>query len=533
MKFLFDDYVLDSDRRELTRDSNLIPTGPQVFDTLVYLIRNRERVVSKDELLDAIWQGRVISESTLTSHINAVRKSVEDSGEKQRLVRTVARKGFRFVGTVTMDSDVRDGLSTAPAPLVASIEMRDPAPLMSAPAVPDKPSIAVLPFQNISGDPDQEYFADGMAEEILTALSYCTSLFVIARNSSFAYKGRVNEARQVGRDLGVRYLLGGSVRRSGERLRFTAQLVDATSGATIWADRFDGGITDVFTLQDDIAAGVAAAIEPNIQIAEISRMKRKPATSLDAYDLLLRAQQLEYEFTRESFDAALRCLEQALAIDPNYAQAMALAAYCYAERSQQDWLTDRPRETAEGIRLAARAIDLEKNDANVLWMAAYAARQLLMDGQLAKELAYRSLQLNPNSAMALAMTGWVEAILNEPVTALEHLRRAARLSPRDPRTWFITTGIGTAHSIAGDHHEAIVWLKRALSQNPRSTPARRILAASLASVGQMDQARETLQELLKVEPHLTISTLRDRMRMLHESVWDNYSAGLRLAGLPE
>ena len=331
----------------------------------------------------------------------------------------------------------------------------------------------------------------------------------------------------------MRYLLEGSVRRSDGLLRFTAQLVDATTGANIWANRFDGGVTDVFKLQDDITASVVAAIEPNIQLAEIARMKRKPAKSLDAYDLLLRAQQLEYEFTRESFDAALRCLEQALIIDPNYAQAMALAAYCYAERSQQDWLTDRPRETAEGIRLAARAVDLEKNDANVLWMAAYAARQLSMDGQLAKELAYRSLQLNPNSAMALAITGWVEAILNEPAIALEHLRRAARLSPRDPRTWFITTGIGTAHSIAGDHHEAIVWLKRALTQNPRSTPARRIFAASLASVGQIDQARETLQELLEVEPHLTISMSKTQMRMLHEIVWTKYAAALRLAGLPE
>ena len=269
----------------------------------------------------------------------------------------------------------------------------------------------------MSGDPEQEYFADGMAEEILTALSYCNSLFVIARNSSFTYKGKAIDVRQVGRELGVRYVLEGSVRRSGDLLRFTAQLVDATSGAQIWADRFDGGINDVFKLQDRIAESVVAVIEPNVQLAEIERMKHKPVANLDAYDLLLRAQQFEYEFTRESFDAALRCLEQALIIDPNYAQAMALAAYCYAERSQQGWLKDRASETAEGIRLAARAVELAKNDANVLWMAAYAARQLSMDAQLAKELAYRSLQLNPNSAIALAMTGWIEAILADPAKA--------------------------------------------------------------------------------------------------------------------
>ena len=407
------------------------------------------------------------------------------------------------------------------------------SPAATAPRLPDKPSIAVLPFTNMSGDPEQEYFADGMAEEILTALSHCNSLFVIARNSSFTYKGKAIDVRQVGRELGVRYVLEGSVRRSGDLLRFTAQLIDATSGAQIWADRFDGGTSDVFKLQDRIAESVVAAIEPNVQLAEIERMKRKPVANLDAYDLLLRAQQLEYEFTQESFDAALRCLEQALNIDPNYAQAMALAAYCYAERSQQGWMKDRARETAEGIRLAARAVELAKNDANVLWMAAYAARQLSMDAQLAKELAYRSLQLNPNSAIALAMTGWIEAILAEPAKALEHLRRADRLSPRDPRTWFINTGMGMAHFIASQYDESIVWLKKALAQNPHSAVALRVLAASLANLGQKDRASEAIRELLKIEPHLTISHLRARMQMAHKNVWTKFSEALRLAGLPE
>jgi tetratricopeptide (TPR) repeat protein len=372
-----------------------------------------------------------------------------------------------------------------------------------------------------------------MAEEILTSLSYCNSLFVIARNSSFTYKGKTIDMRQVGRELGVRYVLEGSVRRSGDLLRITAQLADTTSGAQIWAERFDGGMSDVFKLQDRIAESVVAAIEPNIQLAEIERMKRKPVANLDAYDLLLRAQQFEYEFTKESFEAALRCLEQALKIDPNYAQAMALAAYCYAERSQQGWLKDRALESAEGIHLAARAVELAKNDANVLWMAAYAARQLSMDAQLAKELAYRSLQLNPNSAIALAMTGWIEAILAEPAKALEHLRRADRLSPRDPRTWFINTGMGMAHFISSQYDEAIVWIKKALAQNPRSAVALRLLAASLASLGQIERAREAMRDLRKIEPHLTISSLHARMQMQHESVWKKFSGALRLAGLPE
>ena len=345
-----------------------VDVEPQVLDLLQYVIRHRERVVSKDDLIEHVWHGRIVSDSALTSRITAARHAIGDSGDDQRLIRTISRKGIRFVGEVRGDQSARPsgGSTDAPPSGVAN----------ATPHLPDKPSIAVLPFQNLSGDPEQEYFADGMAEEILTALTYCKSLFVIARNSSFAYKAKAIDVRQIGRELGVRYVLEGSVRRSGDLLRFTAQLVDATSGAQIWADRFDGGIGDVFKLQDRIAESVVAAIEPNVQLAEIERMKHKPVANLDAYDLVLRAQQLEYEFTRESFDAALRCLEKALIIDPNYAQAMALAAYCYAERSQQDWLKDRKHETAEGIRLAARAVELAKNDANVLWMAAYAARQL-------------------------------------------------------------------------------------------------------------------------------------------------------------
>jgi TolB-like protein/cytochrome c-type biogenesis protein CcmH/NrfG len=523
--YQFDDYSLDVDRQELRRGAELVDIEPQVLDLLQYLIRHRERVVSKDDLIEHVWHGRIVSESTLTSRITAARQAIGDSGAHQRLIRTIARKGIRFVGEVRGDQSSPIGGSVTNTMLSS--------PVGTAPGLPDKPSIAVLPFTNMSGDPEQEYFADGMAEEILTALSHSNSLFVIARNSSFTYKGKAIDVRQVGRDLGVRYVLEGSVRRSGDRLRFTAQLIDATSGAQIWANRFDGGTNDVFELQDRIAESVVAVIEPNVQLAEIERMKRKPVANLDAYDLLLRAQQFEYEFSQESFDAALRCLEHALIIDPDYAQAMALAAYCYAERSQQSWSKDRVQEAAEGIRLATRAVELAKNDANVLWMAAYAARQLAMDAQLAKELAYRSLQLNPNSAIALAMTGWIETILGNTDKSLELLRRADRLSPRDPRTWFITTGLAMAYFTSEQFAESVIWSKKALAQNPRSAVALRLLAAALARLGQKEQANDAVRELLKIEPQLTISGLRARMRMLEAAVWARFSEGLRLAGLPE
>ena len=277
-------------------DSSTIAVGPQVFDLLVFLVRNRERVVSKDDLLDAVWGGRIVSESTLTSHINAVRKAIGDSGEEQRLIRTVARKGFRFVG------DVREVKSPDDVALQATATARPIEAAASALILPDSPSIAALPFLNLSGDPEQDYFADGVVEDIITALSRIRWLFVIARNSSFTYKGRAVDVKQVGRELGVRYVLEGSVRKAGSRVRITGQLVDATTGGHIWADRFEGTLDDIFELQDQITASVVGAIAPQLERAEISRAKRKPTESLDAYDYYLRGMANLHRGTREALD---------------------------------------------------------------------------------------------------------------------------------------------------------------------------------------------------------------------------------------
>jgi TolB-like protein len=275
--YRFDDYAIDTDRRELRRGTVPVSVEPQVFDILSYLIRNRERVVSRDDLISSIWAGRIVSESALTTRLNAVRSAIGDNGQDQRLIKTIPRRGVRFIGTVHEDQN-----QDAPAQTGAR----------SALDLPDRPSIAVLPFPNMSGDPEQEYFADGMTEEVITALSRLTWLFVIARNSSFTYRGKAVDVRQVGRELGVRYILEGSVRRAGNRLRFAGRLVDASSGTHIWSDRFEGEMSDVFALQDRFTESVVAAIEPKLQIAEIERLKQKPAANLDAYDLLLRAQQL-------------------------------------------------------------------------------------------------------------------------------------------------------------------------------------------------------------------------------------------------
>jgi tetratricopeptide (TPR) repeat protein len=262
-------------------------------------------------------------------------------------------------------------------------------------------------------------------------------------------------------------------------------------------------------------------------------LKHKPAASLDAYDLLLRAQQHEYEFTAESLTAAIGCVEQGLAIDPTYAPAMALAAYCYAERRNQGWAQNVEAESLEGLRLAARAVELGQDDGNVLWMAAFAVRQLAMDPKRAKELADLAIGLIPNSAIASAVAGWLEATTGNPRRGLELLSRGMRLSPRDPRSWFMSAGMAFAYSSDDRHEEAVTWAKRALAQNPRFAIALRLLASNLARLGRKSEATEVMQKVFKVEPQVTLTNLRARLMYLQESVWNRYADGLRLAGLPE
>jgi TolB-like protein len=517
--FSFENFTLDTNRRELRGAAGPIAVEPQVFDLLTYLICNRDRVVSKDDLIAAVWHGRIVSESALTTRINAVRSALNDSGEAQRLVKTLPRKGIRFVGEVRQQADATKSGASAAERASAML------------ALPNRPSIAVLPFANLSDDPKQEYFAEGMAEEIITALSRCNWLFVIAKNSTFIYKGKNVDVRDVSRELGVRYVLQGSVRRAGDRLRILGQVVDATSGANIWADRFDGELSDVFDLQDRLTESIVAAIEPKLQSAEIERLKHKAAANFDAYDLLLRAQQLEAEFTAESLGAAIQCAERALEIDPRYAPAMALAANCYRERRYQGWSSDPNADAATALRLATRAVELAGDDGNVLWMAAFC--NLAADTHRARELANRSLLINPNSAIALTIAGWVEAFLANPTKGLELLEHALRLSPRDPRGWFMATGMSWAHFAAGQFDDAADWARRALAVNPRIAIALRILASSLALLGKRENAAEIIRDVLTLEPGLTAARLRERLKFMDSGLWNTFAQGLRLAGLPD
>jgi TolB-like protein len=519
VQFLFADCVLDADRRELTRGSEVIAAGPQVFDLLLYLIQHREHVVSKDDVLDSVWSGRTVSESTLTSHINAARRAVGDSGEQQRLIRTIARKGFRFVGEVR-EIQLPDGSSP-----------RETEP--ETPALPDKPSIAALAFQNLSGDPEQEYFADGVVEDIITALSRIRWLFVIARNSSFTYKGRAVDVKQIGRELGVRYVLEGSVRKSANRVRITGQLIDATTGAHLWAERFEGTLDDIFELQDQVAASVVGAIAPQMELAEIERAKRKPTENLNAYDYYLRGMANLHLGTHEAIDEALALFEHAIKLDPDFAPAYAMAAWCYVWRKVNGWMTDHPREVAEGARLARRAVELGRDDAVALTRAGHALAHLAgdLDGGIA--LLDRAAMLNPSHAAAWFLGGFLRVWNGEPGSAIEHFTRAMRLSPLDPESYRMQAGMAMAHMFEGRLDAAASWADKAFRDLPSFLLVAAIVAASHALTGRMEEGRRAMDHLGALDPALRISNLTDWLPIQRAEDLAIFADGLRKAGLPE
>lgn len=520
MRYLFEEYAFDTDRRELHRGADVVAVTPQVFDLLDYLIRNRERVVSKDDLINVIWNGRSVSDAALTTRLNAARSAIGDSGDEQRLIRTLPRKGVRFVGQVREAQGPAGNLEGEPK---------------RALPLPDKPSIAILPFTNLSSDPEQDYFADGMVEEIITALSHFRQLFVIARNSSFTYKGRPVDVKQVGRELGVRYVLEGSVRKSANRVRITGQLVDTATGAHLWADRFDGGLGDIFDLQDQVTESVVGAIAPAVEKAEIERAKRKPTDSLDAYALYLRGLDRFYQYgSRQVNDEALRLFNSAIELDPDFASAYGGAASCHVTAKINGWISDTANEIAEVKGLAQRAVELGRDDAIALAASGYALAYVVRDLEVGAALIDRALVLNSNLAEAWSFGGWVKNFLGEPETALERFARAVRLSPLDPRVTAMRTGTGFSHFLLGRYDEAASWAAMALQDNPDYQGGLRIAAASNAMAGRLDEAHKAMARLRQLNPALRISNLEEVLSPFRRAEdLLRYEEGLRRAGLPE
>jgi TolB-like protein len=525
VRYVFGDYALDPNRRELTRNAEAIAIGPKVFDLLLFLMQNRERVVSKDELLDAVWAGRIVSESTLTSHINAVRKAIGDSGEEQRLIRTVARKGFRFAGGIREVSD------DPASPDISIAKLEGPsAPTLT---LPDSPSIAALPFQNWSGDPEQEYFADGVVEDIITALSRTPWLFVIARNSSFTYKGRAVDVRQVGRELGVRYVMEGSVRKAANRVRITGQLIDATTGAHLWADHFDGSLDDIFELQDQVAERVVGAIMPKLERAEIERAKRKPTESLDAYDYYLRGMANFHQGTRQAINDALPLFHRAIQLDPSFASAYGMAASCHYWRKMNNWISDRAQELAEGAQLADRAMELGAGDAIALSRGGHSYPHFGGDLDRGVAAVDRALALNPNLSTAWYLSGFQRISLGQHDDAVERFARAMRLSPLDPEIFQMQTGTAMAHMFAHRFDAACAWAEKARTELPNILRVSAFSAASYALAGRMDEARRAMEHARRIDATLRISNVEGWVVLQRPDDLATLVEGLRRAGLPE
>lgn len=524
VRFAFKDCVLDIGRRELTRQAEAVSIGPQVFDLLVYLVQNAERVVSKDDVLEAVWGGRAISESTLTSHINAVRKAIGDSGGEQRLVRTIPRKGFRFV------ADVRT--VAPPEQPDRDLQAGDAQPLDEL-SLPEKPSIAVLPFQNLSGDIEQAYFADGVVEDIISALSRARWLFVIARNSSFAYQGKRVDVKEVGQELGVRYILEGSVRKAQDRVRITGQLIEANTGAHLWSERFEGTLDDIFELQDQIATSVAGAIAPQVELAEIKRAKRNPTRCATAYDCYLRGLAHLHRGTRTSMDEALTLFHRTIEIDRESASAHAMAAWCYFWRKVNGWMIDRDKETTEGLRLAQCAVELGRDDAVALTRGGHALAHFTgdLDGGIA--LLDRAIFLNPNLASAWFLGGFLRTWHGECDSAIECFERAMRLSPVDPELYRMQAGIAMAHLFAGRIDTASQWAERSYGNLPSFLMVAALLAATRALSLRKEDARRAMDEVQKLDPALRVSNITSWLPISRPEHLSIFADGLRKAGLAE
>jgi adenylate cyclase len=376
----------------------------------------------------------------------------------------------------------------------AKVEESKPLPL------PDKPSIAVLPFQNMSGDPEQEYFADGMVEEIITALSRFKSLFVIARNSSFIYKGRAIDIKQVGRELGVRYVLEGSVRKSGTRVRITGQLVEASTGNHLWADKFDGALEDVFELQDRVTSSVVGIVAPKIEQAELDRAQRTPTSDLRAYDHFLRGVAAFYLYTPAANEEALEHFSRAVLLDPHFAEAYSWVANCYFQRPQLGSVVDIRREGAEAIKNARRSIELARDDAFILTIAALTLWLFSHEKDAAAALAQRATELNPNLAIAWSAYGWIRSTTGEHDVAIQHFHKALALGPMDPQNFTVLFGLAIAHFLAGRNAEAKAWAEKALLDKPDHPASLALLALAEVSLGNLDKGRAIASKSMKLRP---------------------------------
>ena len=500
---------------------------PKSFAFLRLLVENAGRLLGRDTIMAAVWPGVLVTDKSITRCVCDLRKALGD--DAQRMLRTVPKRGYLLAAAVTqIEAPVAmHAAGDRPRSGVGGPSAR------SLPSLPDRPSIAVLPFQNLSGDPGQDYFADGMVEDITTELARLRWLFVIARNSSFTYRGLPHDVRQVGRELGVRYALEGSVRRAGDRVRITGQLIDTGSGVHLWADHFDGERADIFDLQDRLTASVVGAIAPRLEEAEIGRAQRKPTGQLDAYDCFLRGMAAFHRFTAVDNKEASALFARAIALDPDYAAAHGMAARCYLQRKAFGWATLSGRDVAEAERLARRAAELGREDAVALGAAAGTLLTVVAEVEDGVALIDRAAELNPNLAWVWNYSAYARLFVGEPAAALEHASRAIRLSPHDPQLFGIQTATALAHFFLGDDREALAWAEIAVRQQPNFLIGTCVVAASGALAGNVAAATAAIKRLRRINPALRLGHLPHLLPFRRPVDFARWADGLLKAGLPE
>jgi TolB-like protein/Tfp pilus assembly protein PilF len=520
--FRFGEHVLDTERRELRRGAEPISLEPQVFDLLVHLVRCRDRVVSKDDLIESIWGGRIVSDSALASRLNSARRAVGDSGAAQSVIRTLHGKGVRFIGDVRED---RGPLAQTEIPRIAVAE-----------PTAARLSIVVLPFANLSSDPEQQYFADGITGNLTTDLSRIPDMLVISRNTAFTYRNRPLDTRQIGRELGVRYVLEGEVQRSENQVRVTAQLIDAETDVHLWAERFTGDAGDLFTLQDEITSQIAAALDLELVEAEASR----PTENLDTWDYILRGRATRLRPpSRENRAEAIMWFERALALDPQSVRAQSWLAIALTARVLDFMAGTAAADIARAQGLAEQAAAAAPRSA----LARFATGQVLR-AQHRYEAAIPEYEtvvaLNRNWAHSYSHLGWCKFMTGAIEALIPTQEQAIRISPRDPQIGLFFSRIGCVHLLQSRTDEAIVWYERARNATPAHPQFRTFLAAAYALKGDTGRAADELAEarnLVGDNHYSSIAKLRasgswgsPQIQALTET---SYFAGLRKAGLPE
>jgi TolB-like protein len=525
LRYLFEDYTFDTDRRELHRGAEVVSIAPQVFDLLDYLIRNREHVVSKDDLISAVWNGRIVSDAALTTRLNAARSAIGDTGEKQRLIKTLPRKGFRFVGTV------QEAQRLAVEPVGSAAHGGDTKPVRaSAPRL----SIVVLPFANLSGNPDQDYFVDGVTETLITDLSRISGSFVIGRHTAFAYKGETRDLKKIGSELNVRYVLEGSVQRSGKRFRVNVQLVDAETANHIWAERFDKPVADLFDMQDEIVSRLANTL--NAQLIEVEARRAEHSLDPDAIDLNFQGLAcLNKGRTPEHLTQARGFFERALALDPGNVEALVGVGAVDVSRSLNYFTDDRAAHLAAAEASLTKALSMAPQHAQAHM---YLGAVQIATNRTAQGIAEceQALALDRNLADAHGRIGLGKVYLGRAEETEAHIHEALRLSPRDIFAYRWMFFVGIAKLWRGADAEAVAWLRRGIEANRNHPLTRFYLAAALVWLAAMDEARAAVQAGLALDPGFTIRRYRagaSSDNPTYLAARERVCEGMLLAGVPD